>query len=108
MAGQSRAESRMEVPSHGKGKLKRGGTNPGAGRPKKEYTDWCRDLLDQADSRGQVEALMKDSHHPAYATMYKELANRAHGKPKESVAMTLTGEVTVKQEWTFGKRKVGF
>lgn len=91
-----RKQPRTLVPQPHGGALKPGGDGVSGGRPKLEYLEWCRGLLDRADHRAEVETVMKDSKHPAYATMYKEIANRAHGKPKESIDHTVSGEVTVR------------
>jgi hypothetical protein len=40
--------------------------------------------------------------------MWKALADRAHGKPKESVEVTGKDGGPIEQLWTFGSRKVGF
>lgn len=84
-----------------------GGPQPGAGRPKDEFKEWCKGLLDDTANRQQVETILGNKDHPAYATMWKSIADRAHGKPAESV--TVTGEVTHKhQVWRFGEHEVAF
>jgi hypothetical protein len=70
-----------------------GGAQPGAGRPKNEFKQWCVDLLDDVDNRKQVEDILKDKGHPAYATMFRTIADRAHGKPKEHVQVDVNVSV---------------
>lgn len=70
-----------------------GGPQPGSGRPKNEFKEWCKELLDDdsdVGSRKQVEAILKNKDHPAFSTMFREIANRAHGKPKEHLTLDAT------------------
>lgn len=102
----SRSDSRLVPQKHG-GALKQGNT-VNVGRP----PDWLRrqadDLLAAPESWSQVEAILKNNAHPMFGVMWGKLADRAHGKPKESVDVAVSGEITVQQVWTFGTRKVGF
>lgn len=98
-----------KVPQPHGGALNAGGTpgNAGGGRPPNWLKEWCDDLLADADCKKQVEAILKDKGHSAYAAMWRAVADRAHGKPTESV--TVTGEVTHKhQVWRFGEQEVAF
>src|SRR5205809_602307 len=77
-----------QVPQPHGGALNAGGTPGnagGTGRPPNWLKDWCDDLLAKPECKEQVESVLKDSKHPAYATMWKAVAERAHGKPKESI-----------------------
>lgn len=102
----SRPDSRLVPQKHG-GALKQGNT-VGVGRP----PDWLKrqadDLLADPLSWSQVEAILKNKDHAMFGVMWGKLADRAHGKPKESVDVKLDGNLTVTQEWTFGGKKVGF
>lgn len=74
---------------HG-GALKQGNT-VGVGRP----PDWLKrqadDLLASPESWSQVEAILKDKGHPMFGVMWGKLADRAHGRPKETIEHT--GEI---------------
>lgn len=102
----SRPISRLVPQKHG-GALKQGNT-VNVGRP----PDWLKrqadDLLAAPESWSQVESILKNKDHPMFGVMWGKLADRAHGKPKESVDVKLDGEVTIRQEWSFGKRGVAF
>jgi hypothetical protein len=79
----------MRVPKHGGGKLKLGGTpgnrgNP-RGRPTKEFKAWCQALLDDPNNRQAVEAILSNNAHPAYPAIWKAVADRAHGKPSQTI-----------------------
>lgn len=100
---------RALVPQPHGGALLPGGTGaPGTGRP----PDWLKrqadDLLAHPESWSQVEAILKDKSHAMFGVMWGKLADRAHGKPKESVDVKLDGNITITQQWTFGGKKVGF
>lgn len=64
-----------------------GGPQPGSGRPPNEFKEWCKALLDDATNREQVEKILGDKDHPAFKEMWKAIADRAHGKPKEHVQL---------------------
>lgn len=70
-----------------------GGAQPGAGRPKNEFKEWCAGLLDDKKNRKQVEEILSDKNHPAYATMFRTIADRAHGKPKETIDVTVNTNI---------------
>lgn len=81
----------VKIPQPHGGALNAGGTpgnKGGTGRPPNWLKEWCDDLLADADAKAQVEAILKDNKHQAYATMWKAVAERAHGKPKETVEHT--------------------
>jgi hypothetical protein len=54
--------------------------------------DWLKrqadDLLSDPGSWSQVERILKNADHPLFGMMWGKLADRAHGKPKESVELT--------------------
>ena len=66
---------------------------PNAGRPTLEFKAWCASMLDDAEKRAKVEEILSDPSHSAYATMWKAVADRAHGKPKEHVEVS--GKLTL-------------
>lgn len=77
----------------GRGALNSGGTpgnKGGTGRPPNEFREWCDDLLNRPASRQQVEGILGNQDHPAYATMWKAVTDRAYGKPGQSVQVDAT------------------
>ena len=58
---------------------------PNAGRPPNWLRDWCDDLLANPKAKKAVEEILNDSDHSAFASMWKAIADRAHGKPPQSV-----------------------
>jgi hypothetical protein len=68
---------------------------PNAGRPPNWLKDWCDELLSDETTKKQVRAILNDADHPAFRAMWNAVADRAHGKPKES--LELSGKVTLEQ-----------
>lgn len=110
MKGKTSSETPFNPGKNG-GRLRVGGKpgNKGGGRTPNWLKDWCDELLAKKESKAQVQAVLADSTHTAYASMWKAVADRAHGRPKESVELTGKdgGPIEV-QEWVFGKNKVTF
>ena len=75
---------------HG-GAIRTGGNpgNRGGGRPANKFREWCADLLAKPEVEAQVEEILTDKSHPAHATMWKALADRAYGKPVAVVETTV-------------------
>ena len=76
------------VPAHGNGALFVGGVpgnKGGTGRPPNWLREWCDALLADPLAKKQVEEILKDKDHSAFSSMWKAVADRAHGKPKELV-----------------------
>jgi hypothetical protein len=85
-----------------------GGKKGRSGRKPDWLKQFCDNLLAKRESKQQVEAILADNKHPAFATMWKAVADRAHGKPKESMELTGKDGGPV-QFWSFGKgREVRF
>lgn len=49
----------MQVPAHGNGLLKRGGSNPGAGRPPNKFRRSMRKLADNKRNRTHLKAVLE-------------------------------------------------
>lgn len=94
--GESTGKPTLIPQAHG-GALNSGGT-PGnkGGRPPNWLKDWCDDLLHREENKQQVEEILKDSKHPAYAQMWRAVADRAHGKPVQAVVETGEKVLTVR------------
>lgn len=78
----------LRVPKHGRGKLLTGGVigHRGAGgRPPNWLKDWCDSLLANPKSRTAVTKVLTDEDHPAFAQMWRAVADRAHGRPAQPV-----------------------
>lgn len=89
MARQQAAKTPVKTPvkqPHG-GAILQGGNpgNKGGGRTPNWLKDWCDELLAKKESKAQVQAVLADSTHTAYASMWKAVADRAHGRPKETI-----------------------
>ncbi len=84
-AGKRAVPSKVRQP-HGGALLTGGvpGNKGGTGRPPNWLKEFCDDLLADKKAKAQVRAIMKDKDHPAYATMWKALADRAAGKPVQA------------------------
>lgn len=61
---------------------------PNAGRPRNEHVAWCQSLVSDPRSEEAVKAVLGDKNHPAFATMWKAVADRAYGKAPQSVEIT--------------------
>lgn len=59
--------------------------NAGGGRSPNWLVDKCDELLADPASWAAVEKIAKNPRHPAFATMWKALCDRAHGRPRQSV-----------------------
>lgn len=79
---------------------------PNAGRPPNEFKQWCAGLLDDPECRSQVEEILRDKKHPAFPTMFRTVADRAHGKPKESVDFTSGGKAVTYVTMDLGAKHV--
>lgn len=66
---------------------------PNAGRPPNWLREWCDDLLASPECKAQVEKVLKNEKHAAFAQMWRTISERAHGKPAQ--AIDVTGNVTV-------------
>ena len=73
------------MPGRFGGMLRRGGGNPkrNGGRPPNWLREFCDDLLASPKCKAQVKAILEDKTHPAFATMWKAVSDRAHGKPEQ-------------------------
>ena len=80
------------MPGLNGGRLNAGGT-PGNSGGKKGRSgrrpDWlrqfCDNLLASAKCKAQVRAILGDKDHPAFATMWKAVSERAHGKAEQQI-----------------------
>jgi len=82
----------MLIPGAGRGPAKGA---PNAGRPPNWLKEWCDELLSDETTKSQVRAILKDKDHPAFRAMWNAVADRAHGKPKES--LEVTGKLSLEQ-----------
>lgn len=106
--GKTAQKTPLRVPSHGKGKLRIGGTNKGGpGRPPDAFKELCRQLASGEKTVVSVRAILEDETHPQFVAALKWATEHGYGKPKESIEHS--GEVTMKhQVWKLGDREVAF
>lgn len=60
------------------------GPKPGAlnaGRPRKEFVQWCVDVVSDKKVELAVRTILMDPTHPQFANLYGKLVERAHGRP---------------------------
>ncbi len=79
------------MPGRFGGTLRRGGGNPkrNGGRPPNWIREFCDNLLASPKCKRQVQEILEDKNHPAFATMWKAVGDRAHGKPEQKVDVTV-------------------
>src|SRR5688572_15462436 len=75
---------------------------PNAGRPPTWLRESCDELLYSPKCQAQVKAILEDRNHPAFATMWKAVADRAHGKPTERIESEATENQREPQYFKFG------
>jgi hypothetical protein len=75
------------MPGRNGGMLRRGGGNPkrNGGRPPNWLRQFCDDILASPKCMAEVKAILHDKSHPAFATMWKAVSERAHGKPEQQI-----------------------
>jgi len=56
-----------------------------SGRRPNWLRDFCDNLLASTKCKAQVRAILADKDHPAFATMWKAVGERAHGKPEQPI-----------------------
>lgn len=80
-----RAEPRRTMPGRNGGTLVVGGLHSIGGRPRNEFLEWCQSLLKDPKTRKQVQAILHNRKHPAFAVMWKTVSERVEGKPIQPV-----------------------
>ena len=56
-----------------------------SGRKPNWLREFCDDLLASPKCKQQVKEILNDKSHPAFATMWKAVSDRAHGKPEQPI-----------------------
>src|SRR5687767_1252362 len=69
-------------PRQGRGP-KKGAAN--AGRPPNWLRDRCDEWLSASECQAQIKEILADKNHPAFATMWKAISDRAYGRPTERI-----------------------
>ncbi len=83
--------ARRAISPKGGGKLvpgnpgNRGGAKGRSGRKPDIYRDLCRELVESPAAQKSVRKILGDARHPHFATIYKHLAEYAHGKPEQPI-----------------------
>ena len=75
-----------------------GGKKGRSGRRPEWLREFCDDLLASPKCKAQVKAILADKDHPAFATMWKAVAERAHGKAHQNVTHGGKIQVNVRRE----------
>jgi hypothetical protein len=75
-----------------------GGKKGRSGRRPDWLKEFCDDLLASPASKRQVKEILSDKNHPAFATMWKAVAERAHGKADQNVNLSGKVQVNVRRE----------
>jgi hypothetical protein len=86
----------LRVPAHGKGALRVGGTNPGAGRPPGKFKDFLAELRRDPEFQDAVRQAAKDPNSRGFGNALKLLAEYDDEKPAEKRQIVGPVEVHVK------------
>jgi hypothetical protein len=84
-------ESSVLPTVHGRngGRLLAGGKKGhkgGGGRPPEEFRELCREMVSSPAALKGVKAILADTKHPHYVSLYKYLADRGYGKPEQPIS----------------------
>lgn len=72
------------MPGRNGGRLKRGGTNPGAGRPPNEFKDFLkREIRDNPESRAALIRAASDEESRSFGSAWKLAAEYDEAKPSQ-------------------------
>lgn len=69
-----------------------GGKKGRSGRKPDWLKKWCDNLLANPKCKKQVKEILEDKAHPAFKSMWAAVADRAHGKPAQSIDVTSNGQ----------------
>jgi hypothetical protein len=69
-----------------------------SGRKPNWLREFCDDLLASPKTKAQVRDILADKSHPAFATMWKAVSDRAHGKPEQPLEHSGTIVIREKRE----------
>lgn len=85
---------------------------PNAGRPPNEHIDWCRRVVSDPSAESAVETVLKDPKHPAFASMWKAVAERGYGKAAQPLELTGKDGGPIqhehRQEWEVAGRRIAW
>ncbi|HEV8177158.1 MAG TPA: hypothetical protein VGP44_05665 [Gemmatimonadales bacterium] len=73
-----------------------GGKKRRSGRKPNVYRELCEGMLSSPDAQRSVARILKDDRHPHFASIYKHLAEYAHGKPVQPISGEDGGDVVVR------------
>jgi hypothetical protein len=66
------------------------GNKGGTGRPPNWLREWCDERLADPTAKDAVELILSNPKNPAFVPMWKAVADRAHGKPLQTLDANLT------------------
>lgn len=81
------------MPGRRGGTLKRGGVNPGSGRPPNEWKRRMEQLADRWAKAAEVQKVLDNPEHPQWMNAGRFAAEQAHGKPQQSI--DVSGKLTL-------------
>lgn len=94
------------------GRLRAGGTRGnrgGPGRPSNAFKEYCARLLEDRACQAQVRRVLRDASHPAFAALWKAIAERAYGKAPQAVEVSGPGGGAVPvQVIEWGGQRIAF
>lgn len=79
---------------------------PNAGRPSNWLRERCDEWLHAPECKAQVRAILGDKDHPAFATMWKAVADRAHGKATERIEAEISEKKKERQLFIIGGQRL--
>ena len=86
------------MPGRNGGKLRRGGTNRGAGRPPDKYVQLCAKLVTSKECVREMEAILRDRREAGFVPLVKLLSDRAFGRVRETIDVTARVEAEVEHQ----------
>ena len=73
------------MPGRNGGRLRRGGTNPRAGRPPDEHKAFMREILADPEVEKRLRQVLKSKDDGTFLASYKTVAERGYGKPAQVI-----------------------
>lgn len=53
---------------------------PNAGRPPKQYVEWCKTVLSNKQTEAAVRKILRNAGHQQFSQLYGRIAERAYGR----------------------------
>jgi hypothetical protein len=92
MARKTATKTATGVPfAQGEDKRRGVGKKGRSGRKPSWLKEFCDDLLADPKCKAAVRKILKNPAHPAFATMWGKVTDRAHGKPVQPIEHSVDG-----------------